>query len=253
MGMARALGELPVSFDGRGVLVLCYHSVRTRAHFAAQMAEVAARGYTALSLGQFTDWLRRGKPVSTPAVLLTFDGGYRDQLEHAVPVLGSLALPATFFPVTCYLDDESAGVPAIRRADLVALVGAGHAVGCHTHTHPSLTALPAEAVEREVVASKQRLEDLLGEPVSAFAYPYGDADARVAGIVERAGFEVAFTVDLGGVRPGDDPYRLKRLPVLGQPGRVQLGAYLSGAPFLSGGLLLYWKVRERGLSREGGP
>ena len=83
MGAWRALSELGASFSAADVLVLCYHSIRSRERFAAQMTVLAERGYPVLSMGQFTEWLNGRKPIRTPAVLLTFDGGYLDQLEKS--------------------------------------------------------------------------------------------------------------------------------------------------------------------------
>ncbi len=245
MGALRALTELAASFDIADVLVLCYHSIRSRERFATQMRVLAERGYPVLSMGQFTKWLNGLKPVQTPAVLLTFDGGYLDQLENAVPALQAFKFPATFFPVSDYLDDEVADGTMMRRKDLLDLAKSGHTIGCHTHTHPDLTGLSVAEIEREVNGSKQILEDLLGQRVSAFCYPYGACNSRAASVVRQSGFEVAFTVNLGGVSFGDDPYELKRVPVMADPNSGEFSVYLSGAPLLSGALLLYWKLRER--------
>ena len=105
-------------------------------------------------------------------------------------------------------------------------------------------------LRQEVLGSKLALEDALGQRVSAFCYPYGACDARVREVVREAGFDVAFTVDLGGVKLGDDPYQLKRVPVLGEPSSAECGVYLSGRCLVSGSLLLFWKVRERLLDRR---
>lgn len=245
MGVWRALTELAASFGAADVRVLCYHSIRSRERFAAQMTVLAERGYPVLSMGQFTEWLKGLEPVRTPAVLLTFDGGYSDQLENAVPVLQAFGFPATFFPVSDYLADEGADGSMIGRNDLLDLAKWGYTIGCHTHTHPDLTRLSVAEMEREVNGSKQVLEDLLGQRVRAFCYPYGACNARAASVVRQSGFDVAFTVDLGGVSRGDDPYELKRVPVLGDPGCREFSAYLWGAPLLSGALLLYRKMRAR--------
>ena len=245
MGAWRALSELGASFGAADVLVLCYHSIRSRERFVAHMRVLAERGYPVLSMGQFTEWLNGLKPVRTPAVLLTFDGGYRDQLENAVPALQGFKFPATFFPVSDYLDDEVADGTMMRRNDLLDLAKSGYTIGCHTHTHPDLTGLSVAEIQREVSGSKQILEDILGHRVSAFCYPYGACNSRVASVVRQSGLDVGFTVDLGGVSVGDDPYELKRVPVLGDPTSGEFSAYLSGAPPLSGALLLYWKLRER--------
>src|SRR3989442_5705200 len=103
MGAARALSELASSFHGVDVLVLCYHQFRSRERFADQMAVLSERGYSVLSMPQFTEWLRGSPRPSRPAALLTFDHCYASQLESAVPVLDALKLPATFFPASAGL------------------------------------------------------------------------------------------------------------------------------------------------------
>ena len=248
--MLRALTELAATFRSAHVVVLCYHQIRSRARFADQMAALSERGYSVLSMPQFTEWLNGSLPPSRPAALLTFDGCYDEQLESAVPVLDSLKFPATFFPASEGLVCELPDVAAHWRNRLLELTKAGHTIGCHTQSHPDLTQLPMDEVRREVLGSKLALEDALGQRVSAFCYPYGAYDARVREVVQEAGFDVAFTVNLGGVKWGDDPYSLKRVPVLGEPGSAEFGVYLSGRFLLSGSLLLYWKVRERFLDRK---
>ena len=86
------------------------------------------------------------------------------------------------------------------------------AVSRHTHNHPVLTRLSTTHVRQEVLGSKLALEVALDQRVSASCYPYGTYDGRVREVVQEAGFDVAFTVDLGGVKVGDDPYRLQRVP-----------------------------------------
>ena len=251
MGAVRALSELASSFQGVDVLVLCYHQIRSRDRFHSQMKGLAEHGYSILTMEQLTWWLRGSKLIHPPAALLTFDGCYDDQIENAVPVLDSLKFPATFFPTSGGIAHKLADVSAQWRNILLELTKAGYTIGCHTNSHPDLTLLSVAEIRREVVGSKRILEDALGQRVSAFCYPYGACNHVVAEIVREAGFDVAFTVDLGGVRPGDDPYLLKRVPVLGEPSAGAFTRYLSGTLGVSGTILLYWKLRERLLDRKG--
>lgn len=245
MGAGRALSELAASFRGADVLVLCYHRVRSRERFRAHMTVLADQGCSVLASDQFTEWLGGQTPIQRPAVVLTFDGCYPDQLDNAVPVLQAFKFPAIFFPVSGSLVNGSTNHSVRRRNELLDLVNLGHTIGCHSHTHPDLTTLSPAESHREVVGSKRILEDSLGQQVNVFCYPHGACNALVTSVVREAGFEVAFTVDLGGVRLGDDPFRLKRVPVLGEPNTQEFAAYLSGRFGVSGALLLAWKVRER--------
>jgi peptidoglycan/xylan/chitin deacetylase (PgdA/CDA1 family) len=41
--------------------------------------------------------MHRGRPIPSRAAVLRFDGGYRSQLDNAVPTLETMRLSATFF------------------------------------------------------------------------------------------------------------------------------------------------------------
>src|SRR5712692_2139375 len=94
----RALREVGCSLGSTGVLVLCYHVVRSAARFASYLDVLTARGYTIVPLMRALAWLGGGEPLPAPTALLTFDDLDAGQLEHAVPVLAERGMPATFFP-----------------------------------------------------------------------------------------------------------------------------------------------------------
>jgi peptidoglycan/xylan/chitin deacetylase (PgdA/CDA1 family) len=77
--------------------------------------------------------------------------------------------------------------------DEVAELRAGRLVevGAHSMTHPSLADLPAAAQQREIQGSKARLEEVLGQPISSFAYPHGSATDETVAIVRDSGFRHA--------------------------------------------------------------
>jgi peptidoglycan/xylan/chitin deacetylase (PgdA/CDA1 family) len=83
-------------------------------------------------------------------------------------------------------------------------------MGSHTVRHLHLTRLGADALAAELVESRQRLEEELGRPIMALAYPSGDHDARVVEAVERAGYHLAFTTALGSNPTGTHPLRVRR-------------------------------------------
>lgn len=250
MRPVQALRDLTASFDSADMLALCYHRIRSRERFAAQMRFLAERAYTVLPMEQFIERFAHRQPAKQPAVLLTFDTCHSEQLEDVVRVLKSFNCPATFFPLSRTLDPRPDGLQVQTQQELLDLVQSGHTIGCHTHSHLDLTVLGEAELYDEVVGSKRILEEALGHRITAFCYPYGTYNARVVSVVREAGFQVAFTVDLGGVGPGDDLYRLKRVPVLGEPEAGEFAGYLSGTVFLSGSILLYWKLRERRLDRQ---
>jgi peptidoglycan/xylan/chitin deacetylase (PgdA/CDA1 family) len=89
-------------------------------------------------------------------------------------------------------------------------------VGAHTLTHPALSRLPPERQRVEVAGSKRQLEEMLGRPVSSFAYPYGtaaDFDETTVSLVRDAGFAQACASVAGRVTHQTDPLRIPRMVV----------------------------------------
>ena len=99
-----------------------------------------------------------------------------------------------------------------------ALVADGVEIGSHTVGHYCLAPLEPSELHQEVQMSKLRIEEMLGRPCVAFAYPdgepgsFGDRDRRA---LLDAGYEAAFTQIPGYNAPGCDPYTLHRFNVPG--------------------------------------
>ena len=72
--------------------------------FDEQLAQLGELGYTAVSLDDVLAYYVDGVPLPDGAVLITFDDGYRDNLENAVPVLEKYGYPAVLFVPIGYLD-----------------------------------------------------------------------------------------------------------------------------------------------------
>jgi peptidoglycan/xylan/chitin deacetylase (PgdA/CDA1 family) len=89
-------------------------------------------------------------------------------------------------------------------------------IGAHTMTHPVLSALAPDAQTAEIVSGREKLESIIGSPISTFAYPYGEiqdfTDETVA-IVRAAGLSAACTTVHGSIESGDDLFRLRRFAV----------------------------------------
>jgi peptidoglycan/xylan/chitin deacetylase (PgdA/CDA1 family) len=83
-------------------------------------------------------------------------------------------------------------------------------LGAHTRSHPLLSSLSAEQQHAEIVGGRDRLQQILGDAVDTFAYPYGDFDTSAAQIVRAAGFDAVCTTQPGPVEAGSDLMRLPR-------------------------------------------
>jgi peptidoglycan/xylan/chitin deacetylase (PgdA/CDA1 family) len=249
-GVYRTIGEAtatltPRNGDGeRRLRVLMYHKVNDLpgnplsvpvSVFDDQMAQLRELGYTVVGLDDVLAHYAEGAELPRLPVLITFDDGYRDNLEHAAPVLQRHGYPAVLFAPIAYLDDAlplpheerlaARGVvnSTLDWGELAELEAAGIRIESHGISHRPLADLALDEAAREIVLSKLRLEDRLGRPVRSFAYVKGsEAHYKPVhlSLLRQAGYEVAFTSVSGSNDGGTDPLRLHRYNVEPYPPRT---------------------------------
>ena len=187
--------------------------------FESHLSALAQSGRVTIPLAVVLDKLRHGEPLPDNAVVITFDDGYESVCLEAWPRLCDHGFTATVFLITDYCGrdnrwpDQPAWVPTrpLLTWDQVETMSAkGCEFGAHTRTHPSLVCLPLTQAEDEITASQQAVHEHTGEPVRAFAYPYGAVNAEVHGIARRH-FDGAAGTRLGLIQPNSDPYDLARI------------------------------------------
>jgi peptidoglycan/xylan/chitin deacetylase (PgdA/CDA1 family) len=86
-------------------------------------------------------------------------------------------------------------------------------IGAHTVTHPVLTFLDEAGQRSEIENSRHICEALIGQPIHAFAYPFGELDATSAACVREAGFACACTTQPKRVSIRNDLMYLPRFAV----------------------------------------
>ena len=189
--------------------------------FARQMALLHWLGYQGLSMSAAMPYLRGEREGKV--VVITLDDGYRDNLEHALPVLQRHGFTATCYVVSAAIgtdnhwDAQQLGThkPLMNVHELHRWREAGMEIGAHSRHHPRLPELSEPELDDEVSGSKRELEGLLAVPVTQFCYPYGAAGLRERAAARRAGFVAAVTVRRGRVLPGTDLMDLPRVMVGG--------------------------------------
>jgi peptidoglycan/xylan/chitin deacetylase (PgdA/CDA1 family) len=175
-----------------------YGNCMPRELFAAQMRTLAAAGYRTLGLEDAAALMRRRTPPPPRCVAITFDDGYLDTFEAAVPILRRFGFTATVFVVAGLVGRHSlwdAGkcctAPLMGWPHLLRLLDWGFAIGSHTLTHPELSALPRDEARHEIVESRARLERGLGRAITSFCYPFGEWDETTYRLVRAAGYTAA--------------------------------------------------------------
>lgn len=98
--------------------------------------------------------------------------------------------------------------------DIERLRSGGVVFGSHTCTHEILTRIPPERAEAEITHSRELIEKRLGAECRLFAYPNGNSSRHVRGLVQRAGYKLAFVNDWPELwTRHHDPYQVPRVNV----------------------------------------
>ncbi|WP_244208992.1 polysaccharide deacetylase family protein [Paenibacillus ferrarius] len=203
---------------GIQIPVLNYHSIGVESgntyvlppdEFARQMAYLAAQHYTPLTLGDFVRIIEKKQPSPPKPVLLTFDDGYANNAEVALPILQRYGFPATLF-----LSTGAVGQPGyLSWPQVQELSAAGWDIAPHGITHPHLPKVSREQQREELAESRQVIEHELGKRVDVFAYPYGEYNADTLKLLSELGYRYAFTIQEGWASSNQSPYKLRRLVV----------------------------------------
>lgn len=188
------------------------------AQFRRQMRTLKLLGYIGCSmvdLRQFLSGARKGKAVG-----ITFDDGYRDVHQNALPVLVELGFTATTYFVSRQVDGHNKWdegrmpqAPCMTRRELREWMENGQEVGAHTLDHARLGELDEVEARRQIGGSKKELEDLTGQPVASFSYPFGSHNDLVVELARQSGFSTATTTIKGRATATSDPLRLPRMTV----------------------------------------
>ena len=215
--------------------VLLYHSVSsanpsdrfavTPGAFDEHLDAIVGSGRTALTVSELAEGLRGQATLPPSPVLLTFDDGYSDSLE-ALSRASMLGISSTLYVTTGNID----GANGISRIDLEKLCYETDHVelGAHTVNHPRLDEVLRDEAYREIVDSRDSLEQLLGRKIRSFAYPHGAYDAKVRQIVIDAGFDSAAAVKNALSHDQDDPWAIARWTVTRNTTTEELAEVLAG-------------------------
>jgi peptidoglycan/xylan/chitin deacetylase (PgdA/CDA1 family) len=219
-----AQGRLPV-------IVLFYHRVADegpndwtcpRATFRRQMLWLKEHARF-VSLAEAQRRIRSGYNQQL-CVSLTFDDGYADNCDFAIPLIEELRIPCTYFVSSGYVlnqkpfpHDLDFGLACAPNtvAQLRDMAAAGIEIGAHTRTHADLGRITDPVLMRdEIAGSGADLEDLLGTRVRHFAFPFG-LHANLSRLGFRTAREVGYDSACSAYGaynfPGGEGFHIQRI------------------------------------------
>ena len=136
--------------------------------------------------------------VERPDVGLTFDDGNASDVSVALPELVDRGLGAEFFVIAGRL--RSAG--SLSADDVRGLRRAGMGIGSHGMQHRVWRKLGPADRHEELVVARDRLEEVLGEPVTTAACPLGRYDRATLTALRRLRYARVYTSDRALARAG---------------------------------------------------
>lgn len=212
-----------------------WHAVSEK-NFKKQLKILDSLNFTTITFKDYQLYLDNKLALPKKPVILTFDDGHLDTYEVALPILKKFGMCAVIFAIGnrnlryALWDQKYEGRCPLMTDDQIRLAhGAGFEIGAHTMTHPTLTNLSREEMVEEINGSKKSLENLLGEEILSFAYPYGRLNRRVYELTQKAGFKFACGVDKGPINFGDDIFNIRRISLTYKTGIFSYLAKLSVA------------------------
>ncbi len=190
--------------------------------FEEQLRYLRDAGYQGASLEEWRQAAHRQEALPGRAILITFDGGYRDFDVFAWPLLRRYGFAAVVLVVPGAVGgsntwDRASGeaVPLLGWEEIRRLRDDGVVFGAHSMSHAPLTALSPEEVVREAACSRSTLTRELTVAPDVFAYPYGDTDAAVQKLVGACGYTYGVTTRHGRARFDDNLLAMPRIEVSG--------------------------------------
>ncbi|MBK1724690.1 polysaccharide deacetylase family protein [Thiocystis violacea] len=159
--------------------------------------ETSLPGIPSLSLATLAD-RRRAIDILIPAIK-HLDPATRADLVTRIGTACDASLPDKLMLTSDQLRD---------------LFGMGMGIGAHTLNHPILASTDPGTAYHEIVEGRRRLEDILSEPMTLFAYPNGragtDYGPEHVDMVRDLGFHAAVSTHWGVNDANSDRFQLAR-------------------------------------------
>lgn len=179
--------------------ILYYHAVpdHLRDGFARQMDILAAE--TDIVFADFEGDVGGDRPM----VAITFDDAFTSVARNAVPILAERELPATVFAPSGWLGQKAGWAmeslhdqaETVMSADqLRAIQSPLLRIGSHSIDHVQMAAVVPEEAARQAAVSRSALEEVCGQAVDEFAFPYGSLNDSAIQAVHGAGYRRAYSV-----------------------------------------------------------
>ncbi len=168
--------------------------------------------YKVIPLQRLIKALKNHEKIDDKWVVLTIDDGFKSFLR-ALPIFREFRYPFTIFIATKPIQKR---YPDFLSWDDLRSISHFGEIALHSHAHPHLVDLSSDAIRKDTQKALTLFQHHLGIRAKAYAYPYGEYDERVRGIIERFGFAALCNQNLGAIGATSSPNDLERIALVGK-------------------------------------
>ncbi len=222
IALMSAIGLLITSQIAQSATVVIYHHVSetspkstsvTPEQFAEHLQLIEELGLEVVPLPKIVNAIKAGEPVPNNWLAITFDDGFRNVYENALPMLKERKWPFTVFvnpdmvkPSKLYMSWD----------ELKELTNHGGDIMNHTLAHENLVqdGLTLEQIEQNILSAEQQIKENIGHNYKTLAYPFGEYNDAIKAILKKHGF-VGFAQHSGAINETSDLLALTRFPANG--------------------------------------
>ena len=242
--------------NDNGIPVLTYHHIlrdeeNTRFRhtstttsvraFSNQMTWLRDMDYTTLTMYQLEDYVHNRANLPARAVVITFDDGLKSVSRYAYPLLKQYGMKATAFIISSRIKrhPQKWGPKSLQFMSVSELNGIRDVFDFQSHTHflhrvdgyrrPILLSRSHHNILFDFARSRRALAQF-NPHVLYLSYPFGGYNATAVKAANEAGFHMAVTTVRGKVKPGDNPFLLKRLYILRTDSLEAMSRLISNQP-----------------------
>lgn len=207
------------------VPVLCYHRIRnilasdgpnmktysvTPAAFAQQMKALSDNGYHTILPAQLNEYLVHDGKLPSKPVMITFDDTREEHFNIGAAEMNKYGFKGVFFIMTISINRPK----YMTNEQIKNLSDSGNVIGAHSWDHHMVTKYVGEDWNIQLTKPKKKLEEIIGKPVTYFAYPDGIWNSAAITEIKKSGYKLAFI--LSTKRDSAEPlYTIRRVIVAG--------------------------------------
>jgi peptidoglycan/xylan/chitin deacetylase (PgdA/CDA1 family) len=205
------------SFDNKSAVILSYQRIGAdyspetsirKEQFEEHIHELIEGAYNIISLPELISSLKKNEAIDKKTVVITFDGGYRSIIEHALPMLEKNKIPFTIFISPNNLNATkryilSSDLKRLKKNKLITF-------GLHPESYTRLSNKKPEEIKRQINNAKSIVREILDKEVDFFAYPFGEYSLTYKNIIANSGFKAALTQHSSVAYADQDFFELPR-------------------------------------------